>query len=119
MSMQESPCSGYVAKAADLIPLIVNQRKRDRAARLLDEERVDELQELLVSCLPRDIPAPESCFVLSDEDTPDDNLEVGVVYAYYDECDLYIKTPTAAMTELTKRLGTGNEPKIAGWTKFG
>ena len=119
MGMAESPCGGYVMKAADLIPLIANERKRAKAARLLDEGDEDGLHAFLVSNLPKTVLAPESCFVLGDEDTPDDNLEVGVVYAYYEETDLYVKTPTAAMRELKSRLGEGNEPKAAGWTKFG
>jgi hypothetical protein len=110
MSSRTWPSSGYVIEAAKLAALLPESVRGDYE-RMLDLDREDAeydqeaVQEFLQEHLPGRTPSPSSVFILGGDDSPGDQLEEGVWYAYYDESDLYEKTLTAEAREMQTLLG--------------
>jgi hypothetical protein len=117
MSMREYPTSGFVVKAEALIPLlpITNQQEaREILADWLNEKW--SLCDYLGDFLPEHFPRPVEVFELGAEDTPDEEMERGVVYAVFDEDDLYEMVPTSKMQEMD---ANGAKPQYRNWSTWG
>ena len=122
MSMRENPCSGYVVPVAELRPFLlpIEQLKFDE---LVEENDFDELNNYLATCRANNperwgkIPSPIGCYALSDEDTPgDDELDKHVMYAMFDEGDLYVKKPTDSLVAMKEK---GISPEFHAWSIWG
>lgn len=123
MSMRDYPCSGHVL-SADKVRQIVYKYGKTSEVESYDENikdgyeyvETDALELVQEICKANGLPAPESAFILSDEDTVNDNLERHVWYFYFDEDALYERTMTKAHKKLEK-MGFG--PTFEAWAVFG
>lgn len=121
MSNKEFPCCGYVLPVSHLRSLIPFGEETKKFDELLEGQDWDGMQTFLE--LHREdspelwgnIPLPMSCFVLNDEATPNE-LAVGVMYADFDESDLYIKTPTVGLCAMKEK---SLDVKLHSWSVYG
>jgi len=108
---------GYVVPATKLTVLLPN----DKWTKFLDLVKeneplpviLDELQEFYDS--NSTYTPPVEFFVLNDE-AESDGLEIGKVYAMFDEADLFEMTPSKFMDALNKE---GIHPKNEQWVTWG
>ena len=115
--MRNNPNSGYVLEADKLKHLFSNPTQIARFEELVDNGEYDELVSFCDRELKTNIPHPTSFFMLSDEDTADVDLEYNVLYAYFDEKDLYEFKKNDKMIQLEYLLGSG--PTLHNWSIFG
>lgn len=121
MSNQEYPCAGYVIPVSNLRVLIPFGASIAKFDDLIDNGDWEEMQNLLEKerenspGLWGDIPLPLSCFVLNDEATPNE-LEIGVMYADFDEGDLYTKKPTVGLCAMKEK---NWDVKLHSWSVYG
>lgn len=117
MGMRENPGSGFIVPVIQLIQNCLPKDKQAEALDILDTGwNAGGLPEFLAEHLPDELPQPEELFELADEDTPGDDMEQGVVYARFDESDLYSRMEKPALKEL-HRLGIN--PTEASWSIWG
>lgn len=116
MSSQENPCSGYVMPWDDL-KVIIPAHYWTELERYIDDYDWGKMTERVGECLPKGVATPSGFFMLGDEDTTDGEVELGVVYAYYDVSDLYIMAlnPEAAVMQHL----LGKLPTPQSWTVWG
>ena len=121
MSNKEYPCCGYVLPVSDLRSLIPFGGEMKRFDELLESQDWGEMREFHDKSrayspeLWGNIPLPNSCFVLNDEATPNE-LEIGVMYADFDESDLYIKTPTVGLCAMKEKSW---DVRLHSWSVYG
>ena len=115
MGMKEHPCSSYLIRALDLLPLLPEEH-REQFEQLVCDCDTEDAAKLLDKCWPEDYPPFCEVFLLGDEDTGDENMERGETYVNFDEEDLFIKTPTIALENLK---AAGQEPKLCNWSIYG
>ena len=120
MSMRDCPCRGFVVKAVDLIPALRIEYQNE-AKELLEEAACDALHDLFTNGLPANLPFPQfprvaEVFRLGDEDTPDEDMEIGELYVRFDEDELFTRKETPQM-EALKVMGI--EPKECSWSIYG
>jgi len=118
--MRDNPCNGFVMPAVDLIPAL-RCECREEAKECLEDGDCESLLDLFNGGLPANLPCPQfprvaEVFRLGDEDTPDENMEVGELYVRFDEDELYTRKETPQM-EALKLMGI--EPKKCNWSVFG
>lgn len=116
MGMQESPCQGHIIEAVHLRDAIVEE-KRAEFDELLDNCDAEGLMALCTDHMLENAIVPVSFFQLSDEDTGDEGMEVGEVYAYYEQSDLYELKPRWEAIQFEKIIGP--LPKQHAWTIYG
>jgi hypothetical protein len=117
MSMRENPGGGFVAKVEALISLLPvenQQEAREILADWLNEKW--SLCDYLCDFLPEHFPRPVEVFMLGDEDTPDGEMERGIVYAIFEEDDLYERVPSAKLKAMEAK---GVRPQFSNWTVWG
>ena len=114
MSMRENLSSGYVIEASKLLAILPAEKCAEYNT-LLEEHDFENAIELLEKHGGGYI-VPTEMFVLGDEDSSAD-LEKFVVYAYYEEDDLYISAPTGDYTLLADKLKA--ECEHASWSIYG
>ena len=112
--MSNTGCYGYVVKAIEFKDLLPKEQQEQFKLHVLTNN-VEDVEQMLADYLPDNIANPESLFILNDDDESDD-LERGVMYACYDECQLFEMTPKSQLNVL--RLN-GISPDKAAWVKFG
>lgn len=117
MGMRENPSSGYVLEADKLKHLLRNSDLVAQFEQMVEQREWEALVEFCDIELPLTVPRPESFFMLGDDDTGDGDLEHDVLYAYFDEDDLFKRKKNAKMLELENLLGVG--PELHCWTMFG
>lgn len=113
MGMQSNPCSGYVVEGEKLKEMLP-PNLRPRFEELVEDWDFEELKTFCDSI--QNLPHPATFFILGDEDESDGELERGVLYAMFEEDDLFVKTKTPQMLELEK---WDVAPKRHNWTIFG
>lgn len=96
MSNKENPSSGYVMEAVTLAKLLP-AKQADQYLEMLKQEQFEEAIALLSDNVPGSFPVPEQIFILDSTDTPDDELEQDVPYAFFDEGDLYERREKQAL----------------------
>lgn len=109
---------GYVVPAKDLGNLLT-ENEREMWTEMIEQAWSDgldteRLQEWLSEHLPPASPVP-FLFVLNDECESED-LEIGEIYAQYDEADLFEMVPSRYMQGLQAR---GVNPQNLQWVTFG
>ena len=112
MSQQEYPNFGYVVKASNLLLLLPSDSRAEFEA-LLVEENFEIAAKLFRE--HSNFPEPHF-FRLGDEDTPDEDMERGELYAMFDEDDLFEKK-LSLVGESMQQLGV--EPKLQRWSIWG
>jgi hypothetical protein len=119
MSSRSNPCNGYVIEATTLATVLPEDKRAEYLTMVSDDETDSDMWEKAIEFLTEHrqspVAVPISMFLLSGEDEADD-LEEGVVYAYFDETSLFIKTPTQALINLE---GYGVHPADTSWTMWG
>jgi hypothetical protein len=113
MSMQEIPASGYVVEALTLLPTLIDFQNLYEKA--IIEKDLEYAQEILDEYVDDYSPVPIELFILQDEDYSD-SLEHGIVYALFDDDDLYVKKPTKQLQHIQSLEIT---PEYERWTVFG
>lgn len=116
MGMSESPCSGYTIEVRNLRPSIVEEH-RTKFDELLEECDAEGLMKLITEHSIAGSILPESVFQLSDEDTGDENMVSGEVYAIYDQSQLYTLQLKPEAKDFEKLIGP--LPTSRSWTIFG
>jgi len=120
MSMRDYPCCGYVISEA-VAKIIINKYAKEHLDDFethLQEGNLEQANELLRKIsLDFEIPAPDFAFILSDEDSPGDELEVGIVYFSYHKESLYTCNETSQLTKLFREVGLS--PVHAAWSTVG
>lgn len=117
MSSKENPCCGYVLPVEKLKSHIAEEHHA-QFDQYCDEDAWDELTELLMQNLPDGIAWPTSCFRLNDESNVDDeDMELNVVYAYWEDGDLFVKELTPGASRLLSTIGA--LPEFHSWTVWG
>ncbi len=118
MSSTENPFSGYVIEAVKLEQTFLNSDHLDQWTELCDNLAFEGLVEFCDENLPLNVPRPSSFFMLdSGNDTSDGDLSYDVIYAMFDEEDLYERRPKAQLVEMQQLIGSG--PEHHNWTMFG
>jgi hypothetical protein len=115
MGMKENVGSGYIVPVRKLIECLP-ANKQEEAEEALDNWSEGGLPEFIEIHLPEQFPQPVELFQLGDEDTPDENMERGEVYAIFDESDLYTKVEKPELKELRR---VGIKPSFSNWSIFG
>lgn len=116
MGMSESPCNGYTIEVRNLRPSIVVEH-RTKFDELLEECDAESLMKLITEHSIAGSILPESVFQLNDEDTGDETMQSGEVYAIYDQSQLYtlqLKPEAKGFERLI-----GPLPTQRSWTIFG
>jgi hypothetical protein len=117
MSMRNFANHGYVVKAIDLGKLMAPENAK-RWVVIVEEhgstpwvegDVPDELEKLL----PAGSPVP--FLFVPDEDTETEDLEIGEMYAQFDEADLFEMTPTPFMRLLNE---LSMRPENAQWVTY-
>ena len=117
MSMQDNPSGGFVVKAEALISLLPvenQQEAREILADWLNEKW--SLCDYFCDFLPEHFPRPVEVFELGAKDIPDSEMVRGVVYAIFDNDDLYEMVPTAKMQAME---ANGVKPQYGSWKFLG
>ena len=116
--MHNIACSGYVVPADKLDSLLPKHLRKQFLEKLdnLEGESVEDLFEWFCESAGTDKDTlPSEFFKLSTEDESDD-LELGTIYAYFGESDLFVLKPSA----INKKLARLNIiPKRSYWTVWG
>lgn len=117
MGMHENPCTGYVVEVSTLMDHFINVEDRHTFAELIENGDYDEAVAMLDKAMPKDMACPYSIFVLNDEDTGGEDLEIGVPYACFDEEDLYEKKEKPELVSLKETIG--DVPHLHSWSIWG
>ena len=118
MSSQSNPCNGYVIEATSLAKVLPESKRQEYLALINpdnDWDMWDEAVEFLREHRESPVAVPIDMFILGGEDHAPD-LEEDVVYAYFDESDLFTKAPTQALINLE---GYELNPMDTSWTVWG
>lgn len=113
MSNHESPNSGYIVPANKLINLLRIEHVAKFQELIEDGEYESAIDYFKANST---FPPPIDMFILDDEDTGDENMEHGVVYAEFPEDLLYDKKLSFTGKNM-KNMGV--EPVHCDWTKYG
>ena len=113
MGMRNYANNGFVVPAKELANLLEEPSKRVEWLAMLDSEDDIEKLEGWVATHLRE--ATVSLFVLNDECESED-LEIGEVYAEFDEADLFEIVPSPYLHRLQFR---GVNPENKRWVTFG
>ena len=106
---------GYVVKAMVLAPLLRTDEDRNEFRKMIElGEDPETIGEFFVNNMKSGYPIPEF-FVLNDEDESDD-MEIGELYAAFDESDLFVKVQTSNAIELNS---IGITPELKQWVTWG
>jgi len=105
--------SGWIVPVAELAPLF-NNGELKKFLSLLETDEVELIENFLWDNLPRTIPKPE-VFMMAD-DAESQELEADVVYASFDESDLFESKPTEKLKALQAQ---GIDPELMSWVTFG
>ena len=113
MSMCHVGSSGYTVKVDDLLKIIPTENRKE-FAEVCEFENDETILEYLNKILPSQYPKPKSVFILQDDDESEE-LEIGVLYAYFDESSLYVKKLTREGECLVL---AGIKPTFNNWVNF-
>jgi len=122
MSNREYPNSGYVIRADKLVVLLKEEDRQEYLDALEDGKQDNDFTkafDILWSQLPEDnlMCMPHTLFMLCDTDTPGENLEYGVVYAVFNENDLYEYIATVNLNKFIDKIG--ETPQHSNWSIWG
>lgn len=113
MAMREHPDSGYIVPL-EALKAIIDEQYHAKFTQLMEDGHTEELDEFLDEVYPEGYPS-FNVYQPAQEDTVD-NMEVGELYAIYDDCDLFIRTRTDSHEKLIE---AGIEPLLAHWSVWG
>ena len=116
MGMQEHPCSGYILPAMELRGLLPIEFREEFEKAILDYN-MDDVGDFLANYLPDNLPRFSDVFVLDHTDTPCNNMDIDVMYVYYEEDELYVKQPTNRLVNL-QQSGI-SAPRHKEWSVWG
>ena len=114
MSMQDTPCSGFILKAGELTKLLPSdiQPIYEKA---IENEDCEEVKELLNIHLPSNMPQPEDTFTANAEMLSEEFEEGDVIVSFADS-DLFTCIKTPALENMEK---SGVTPIFSRWTVWG
>lgn len=116
MSNKENPCAGYVIEVSKL-KVFLSEEQRPAFDDALEDHDFDKARKLLEEAIPAGVACPTELFVLGDTDTGDGDLDQDVVYACFDEDDLFEKREKPDLIRLRDRIGAA--PALHSWTIWG
>lgn len=115
MASTDKPTAGYLVEAKQLIQLLPHEVQDEYDQYVADLDSEDAAQ-LIDKHWPATAAKPAELFVFAPEDTSEE-LEEGVMYARFDESDLYLKTPSRKARQL-ERMGV-KMPSFYMWNTWG
>lgn len=116
MSMRINPCSGYLIEAKLLLSLLPVEYAKEAIA-AVESADTEDLLSIFEDHLPSSVPTPSSLFVLTDEDEPGSDMEIDIMYAYFEKEDLFEMKETEQMRNLGDLLQV--KPQLHSWGVFG
>jgi hypothetical protein len=115
MGMKNYSSIGYLLPARNIIQLLPESIQTEYE-QLIDNRECELLQHFLDEHWPKTLPPIQSVFKMDDDaEFDDDILEHGEIYIDFAEADLFVKTPTSNMKELT---ANGLTPTFCQWVDF-
>lgn len=109
---------GYVVKAIDLVPLLKTDGDKNEFREMIDTMEpgydLEDIEEFFIRNMVDGYPRP--CFFLLNDECESEDLEIGVLYAAFDQSDLFIPVKTPKHNELNY---VGVRPEFKQWVTWG